>query len=168
MKVLVVVLVSVVFIAVPAAGQASVPEVLKVLPLDDADSLATTIVTDSEVTADGNGAIKITTHWPTTLNVAEVSDLDVEEARLIYTAKVRTENLEGTAYLEMWCHVDEGTYFSRGMNAPISGTADWETLSTPFVLKRGQKPERVTLNLVVDGKGTVWMDDIRLLKEPLK
>lgn len=168
MKPLLVVLISLVAMTFPARGQETASEVLDVLPLDDAGSLATTIVTDHDVTADGNGAIKITTHWPITLNVAEVADLDVEEARLIYTAQVRTEHLDGTAYLEMWCHFDEGSYFSRGMNATLSGTSDWQVLSTPFLLKRGQKPERITLNIVIDGTGTVWMDAIELLKEPLK
>ena len=40
-------------------------------------------------------------------------------------------------------------------------------MQTPFLLQPGQKPGKVTLNLVVNGKGTVWIDDVVLSKEPL-
>jgi hypothetical protein len=35
-------------------------------------------------------------------------------------------------------------------------------------LKKGQNPDNVKLNLVIDGKGIAWIDDIWLLKAPLK
>jgi len=35
-------------------------------------------------------------------------------------------------------------------------------------LKKGQKPELVKLNLVITGKGTVWIDDIKLIRGPLR
>jgi hypothetical protein len=41
-------------------------------------------------------------------------------------------------------------------------------IEAPFFLKAGQKPEKITLNLVINGTGTVWIDDIVLAKEPLK
>jgi hypothetical protein len=41
-------------------------------------------------------------------------------------------------------------------------------MQTPFFLKKGEKPERVKLNLVITGKGTAWIDGIRLIKGPLK
>jgi len=34
--------------------------------------------------------------------------------------------------------------------------------------KKGENPDNVTLNLVINGKGTVWIDDIHLIKAPLK
>jgi hypothetical protein len=39
---------------------------------------------------------------------------------------------------------------------------------TPFFLKKGENPENVKLNLVVDGVGTVWIDDIQLIRGPLR
>jgi hypothetical protein len=38
---------------------------------------------------------------------------------------------------------------------------------TPFFLKKGENPDNVKINLVVNGKGSVWIDDIRLVKAPL-
>ena len=93
--------------------------------------------------------------------------MDVENARLLYTAKVKS-NLEGLAFLEMWVHVGDGQYFSRGMKNPIRGKSDWMSLQTPFMFQKGQNPDLVILNLVVNGKGTVWVDDVILSKAPLK
>ena len=47
-------------------------------------------------------------------------------------------------------------------------TTDWSTQQTPFALKQGENPTHYKLNLVIEGKGTVWIDDISLLKTPLK
>ncbi len=95
-------------------------------------------------------------------------DLDVENAQLIYQARVRSEELEGTAFLEMWAHVGGGQFFSRGMNSLVTNTMDWKTLQTPFFLQPGQRAKKATLNIVINGKGTVWVDDVRLLKKPLE
>ena len=74
----------------------------------------------------------------------------------------------GTAYLEMWCvFPGSGEYFSRALQNPLSGTIDWTTMETPFFLQKGQKPELIKLNVVINGKGTVWVDDITLTKGPL-
>lgn len=37
----------------------------------------------------------------------------------------------------------------------------------PFFLQKGENPDNVKLNLVIEGKGTVWIDDIHLYKGPL-
>jgi hypothetical protein len=54
------------------------------------------------------------------------------------------------------------------MNDPVKGKSDWKTIQTPFMFQKGQKPDKVTLNIVINGKGTVWVDDIVLSKEALK
>lgn len=143
-------------------------EEISKLTLDNAQFLGTTVTTDTKIKFEGDGSIKISTLWPTTICLGEVSGLDVENARLVYQAKVKSKNLEGTAFLEMWCFVDGGQYFSRGMNSVVTDTMNWKTLETPFILQKGQKAEKATLNIMINGKGTVWIDDIHLLKKPLK
>ena len=98
--------------------------------------------------------------------LGEVDGLNVENATLMYTAKVKSE-LEGSAYLEMWAHVGGGQYFSRGMNDLVTGNSDWKSIQTPFMFQKGQKPDKVVLNLVINGTGSVWIDDIVLSKVPL-
>ncbi len=124
---------------------------------------------DRKVTSDGNGSLRVTANQPTTIRLYETGNIDVEDARLTYQAKVRTEDVEGEVYLEMWCQfAGKGEYFSRGMQSALSGTTEWSTQETPFFLKKGQNPDNVKLNLVIQGKGTAWIDDIRLLKGPLQ
>ena len=140
---------------------------LERLNLDDAASIGTTIQTDSKIKTEGTGSVRITTKYPTTVCLGEVTGLDVEKAKLLYTAKVKSE-LDGVAFLEMWVHVGGGQYFSRGMNDAITGKKDWKSIHTPFMFQKGQNPDKVTLNLVINGKGTVWIDDLVLSKVPLK
>jgi hypothetical protein len=142
-------------------------EDLKKLSLDDPSSAFPKIEADTKVKAEGASSLKITTQWPTTVSLAEVAGPDIENAILGYSAKVKSE-LDGTAFLEMWVHLGGGQFFSKGMNDVVSQKTDWKTIKTPFTFQKGQKPEKVTLNLVINGKGTVWIDDIVLSKEPLK
>jgi hypothetical protein len=123
---------------------------------------------DAAISSDGNGAVKIVSSKPQKARLFETGDIDVENTRLIYSAKIRTENVDGRVYLEMLCHFDgKGEFFSRALNDPISGTTEWISQETPFFLQKGENPDNVKLNVVIEGTGTVWIDDIRLKKAPL-
>jgi hypothetical protein len=144
---------------------------LKHYPLDNLDGIITRsdVQIDKKISSDGNGSLRITVTKPTVIRLFEVRDLNVENARLIYQARVRTENVKGQVYLEMWCHFPgKGEFFSRGLQSPLTGTTDWTTEETPFFLNKGENPDYVKLNLVINGKGTAWIDDVKLLKGPLK
>ena len=123
---------------------------------------------DSADSGDGLGSIKIKTAEPTVVRLFETGDIDIENARLIYQAKVKTEGIEGKVFLEMWVHISsKGEFFSRGLQNQLTGTMNWTTVETPFFLKKGENPDNVKLNLVIEGKGTAWIDDVRLLRAPL-
>ena len=144
---------------------------LKHFPVDNLDGVISKseVELDKEISSDGKGSLKIVALEPTVINLYEVRDIDIENARLMYQARVRTEDIDGKVYLEMWCHFPgRGEYFSRGLQSPLTGTKDWITVETPFFMRKGEKPDYVKLNLVINGKGTAWIDDIRLIKGPLK
>jgi hypothetical protein len=123
---------------------------------------------DKDISSDGNGSLRITSIKPTVIRLFETGAIDIENARLTYQARLRTAHVEGQVYLEMWCHFPgKGEYFSRGLKTPLTGTTEWTTEETPFFLKKGENPDNVKLNLVINGKGTAWIDDVRLLKAPL-
>jgi len=146
-------------------------EQIKAFPLDNLEGLISQsgVEIDKQISRDGKGSLKINVLEPKVVPLFEAGDIDVENAILVYQARVRTENIEGQVYLEMWCHFPEkGDFFSRGLNNPLAGTTDWTLLETPFFLKKGENPDRVRLNLVIDGKGTAWIDEIQLLKRPLR
>jgi hypothetical protein len=80
----------------------------------------------------------------------------------IVRGRVQYRDVEGTAYLEMWTVMPDGSrYFSRtveeyGPAKKIQGTSDWREFELPFNLME-HKPESVTLeiNVVIPGKGTI-------------
>ena len=147
-----------------------VSEIMK-FPVDDLEGVITRsgIEIDRTISSDNKASLRITATGPRTVRLYEIENLDVEKARLIYKARLRTQDLKGKAYLEMWCHFPgKGEFFSRALDQPYSGTTNWSTTETAFFLRKGQNPDRVRLNVVVEGSGTVWIDDIRLLKAPLR
>jgi hypothetical protein len=145
-------------------------EIIKSYPLDNLDGVIAQsgVFLDSAVSADGKGSIRIESGGEMTVPLFEVNDLQIDNARLLYQAKVRVENVIGQVYLEMLCHFPGGgEYFSRGQMTLLSGTTDWTSQETPFLLRKGEMPDLVKLNLVVNGQGTAWIDDIKLVKATL-
>jgi hypothetical protein len=143
-------------------------EELVALPMDDAGHLGTVISSDPSSKTTGEASISISTAWPTLVNLAELPVSGIEATTLVYEADLRSDSLEGSAYLEMWCLFPDGAqYFSRGLDSVVGGTTDWRTLRTSFFLEEGQRPEKLTLNVVINGRGTVWIDNLRVRKEPL-
>ena len=68
----------------------------------------------------------------------------------------------------MWVEVPGlGQFFSRGLEQTLSGTSEWATLEAPFFLQEGQTADLAKLNLVIDGSGTAWIDEIELIQGPL-
>jgi hypothetical protein len=143
---------------------------LKRFPLDSLEGVRATsgFSFDPKISADGKGSLRVDAKEPITVPLFEVTDVGVENATLIYQASLQSENLDGKAYLEMWVRIPgKGEFFSRGLDRPITGTMSWMTVATPFFLQAGQKPDLIRLNLVVQGKGRVWIDDVHLMREPL-
>jgi hypothetical protein len=140
-------------------------------PIDSLDGIITQsgAELDKDSSSDGKGSLRINVTGPTTVRLFEVTDINVEDARLTYQAKVRTKDVQGQVYLEMWCSFSgKGEFFSRNIQSAVSGSTNWMTMETPFFLRKGERPDIVKLNLVINGRGTVWIDDVLLLKGPLQ
>jgi len=138
---------------------------LRHFPIDGTEQTLTQagLQIDKDISSDGNGSIRIEATEPTTIQLFETGDIDIEKAVLVYQAHLRTADVFGFVYLEMWCSFGgKGEFFSKGLANPLTGTTSWTTQEITFRLKRGENPENVKLNLVIEGKGTVWIDDIRL------
>ena len=103
-----------------------------------------------------------------TIRLFEVQEPQAEQCLITYRAKLKTESLAGRAFLEMWCRLPgRGEFFSKGLNQVAQGTTDWASYEIPFYLKKGQRPDLIKLNLVVEGRGKVWLRDVELLKTPM-
>ena len=87
------------------------------------------------------------------------------------TGKVSYEGVEGKGYLEMWSFFpDGGSYFSRtlaesGPTGRLEGSSDWRLFSLPFFIsEKPQRPERLVVNVVLPGRGTVYLGALRLVQ----
>jgi hypothetical protein len=139
-------------------------------PIDDMENLIFQPGMDLDRTQsfDGLGSLRIFTVDSATFRLYEIDSINVENTHLTYHAKIKTKDLKGRVYLEMWCRIPgKGEFFSRNLQMPVTGTVDWVTEETFFFLKPKENPDNIKLNLVVAGSGTVWIDDIRLLSTPL-
>lgn len=137
---------------------ASKAENLVLLPLDAVEQVGLSVTADTE-----ENAIKITTKWPTNINITQIQpSKDLGNKTIWFTAEVKCSGLAGSAYLEMWAHLGDSQYFSRGLQSTISGDTDWQTIKTPFMFKKGEGPDQLTLNLVIEGSGTVWIRNAEL------
>ena len=158
------------FMACGGGGDNSNGDVIKKLPVDSSSEVIArkNVSTDNNISRDGNGSIRIDVIGTQTLPLFRLGNIDLEEAFLVYQAALRTEDLEGETFLEMNCFFQaKGEFFSRNHDSALSGTNDWTVRSTPFKLGAGQNPDVVELNIYVSGRGTVWIDEIKLLKRPL-
>ena len=85
------------------------------------------------------------------------------------TGTVRYESVEGEGYLEMWSTLPGGgEYFSRtlapgGPLAALTGSSGWRAFALPFQAEtEAQRPDRLTLGVVLPGRGTVEIGPIEL------
>ncbi len=129
-------------------------------------------ITTGLITKDGisvnNDAWKIESKAKRTVRLFEVPDPGVKDCMVIYRAKMKTEDLEGQAYFEMWCRMPGGgEFFSKGLQNPVSGTTGWATYEIPYFLKEEERLDLIKLNVVIEGKGTLWIKDVELLRGQL-
>ena len=94
----------------------------------------------------------------------------VKGPRYALTGQVRYEGVEGDGYLELWNHFpDGGAYFSRtladaGPMMKLHGSSAWRTFTLPFDATGAPPPTRLVFNVVLPGRGTVFLGPVRLVE----
>lgn len=153
-----------------AASAAAGPVELAHFPLDAGAVPAGSDATfDAQVSQDGGGSLRVETQRGGRLRLYELDDLGPVQGRLVYTGFLRSQDLRGMAFLEMWCRPAEGNpAFVRGLPRSVAGTSDWTPqeigFSKPDLCRN---PVSIELNVVIQGSGTVWIDDLRLWSVPV-
>lgn len=156
--------------AVGCTRGAAERDVLVQYPIDGPTAIVapTGVTFDPDDSADGNGSLQIVALATGTFPLIEVPTLQIEHADLIYQAALRTESLEGRAYLKMVCQLSNGEQgTANGMDAALSETTEWRTVETHLEIGFAMTPRSCLLGVVVEGRGTVWLDDVALLRGPL-
>ncbi len=136
----------------------------------DADGIDTVESFDTSqptITLDGihveEDSWKITADSPRSVRLFEIPQPGLGTGPFFYRAKLRSEQVQGRAYLEMWVRLPgKGEFFSKGLDVTVSGTTDWAEYEIPFLLRDNDRPDLVKLNLTIEGSGTVWIKDIQL------
>jgi hypothetical protein len=108
---------------------------------------------------------------PLRVNILSLEKPGVTLANYALRGQVRTEGVEGQGFLEMWSHFPgDGQFFSRtlGSEGPmrhLEGSCDWRPFLLPFQNKPdGPPPERLVVNVVLPGKGKVWIGPLTLVQ----
>ncbi len=104
-----------------------------------------------------------------TVRLFELEDPDLEQCLVTYRASLRSEDLSGRAFLEMWCRFPgRGEFFSKGFQQSLTGTRDWASYEIPFWLKRGQRPDLIKLCVTLEGSGQLWLRDVQVTRTPFQ
>jgi|GEM_PF-3450940 len=122
---------------------------------------------EKPITQDGivseDGGWKISAAAARTVRLFEVPQPNFDAGPFFFRAKLKTENVNGRAYLEMWNRAPgKGEFFSKGFHNAVTGTTGWAEYEIPFFLKKGEQVDLVKLNVTIEGTGTVWIKDIEL------
>ncbi len=142
-------------------------------PAGPTETLRTFTASDRPITESGistdEGGWRIDAREPGSVRLFELDEPGVERCLLTYRAELKAVDVEGGAYLELWCRFPgRGEFFSKGVHQKAKGTTGWSSYEVPFNLKAGERPDLVRLNVAFDGPGTLWVRNIELLRTPLR
>jgi hypothetical protein len=128
-------------------------------------------VFDPDVSQDGGGSLRVVTgEQGGRLRLYRLDDVGPVRGSLHYTGFLKSQDLRGSAFLELWCHPTEGNpAFVRSVPSRVEGTSDWKPQELAFSRPETcQDPDSVELNVVIQGAGTVWIDNLRLWDVPVE
>jgi len=124
---------------------------------------------------DGATALRLqaTAPGPTSFHLVTIDHPAVAGPAYVVAGQIRYQDVEGQGYLELWTVFPDGQrFFSRtlgtqGPLAALHGESNWRRFELPFDLSgASQVPSRLEINLVLPGRGAVWLGPIHLQQTP--
>lgn len=118
----------------------------------------------------GSVTVESRAKTPVVVHLGEWQHPDIRTGKHAVWGNVRYRDVVGESYLETWSvYGKEERYFSRtlargGPLKALKGTAGRRPFVLPFRGVPGRAPERVEFNLVLQGSGTVELQDVRLME----
>lgn len=135
------------------------------VPLDSLKGISPLIELDPMEKVEGTNSIKISAEAPCRVTIGKFAGQGIDNFNLKTRVKLKTLLKEGNVILETLVKVDGRVYFSRAMDQKLSGDNDWQEIFTNFYFKAGESPDEISVNLILDGRGKVWVDDLKVLRE---
>jgi hypothetical protein len=119
----------------------------------------------------GSAALRVTSaaKTGTTIPVAVIRDPEIHGRSYSVVGRVRYRGVERFGYLELWSVIPgRGRYFTRtlaprGPLGVMTGDSGWRRFELPFSLGDAPPPSRLELNVVLPGRGTVWLGPLDLV-----
>lgn len=102
--------------------------------------------------------------------VLAVDDPQVSENRYALKGRVKHQGVAGKGYLEMLNYFSGSPYFTKtlGSSGPmkcLTGDSDWRDVVLPFSTgEKAQSPDKIVLNVVLPGNGTVYLSNLKLFQ----
>lgn len=132
-----------------------------VAELPDAASIAKLNI---ERSSDGYGSIEITAAQPRFLRLAEIRDIPMGGSTIVAQAQIWTEGFgNGSVYLKL-SPVLPGRQLTDKAGHPgiIGGRARWNRTRVDQHYTKELAPSRVVVSIGLNGRGTAWVDDLRI------
>lgn len=132
---------------------------------------ATATGKDGLIAEETAGTLRVTTGQPAIVQLAAANAVTTkpQNAPLRYTAELNAQELAGEAHLEI--HVllsggKTGYVFGRDtQDTAVTAAEGWKIVTGSFNLKPEDVPDQIKISLVVDGKGSVLVRNLRLVRE---
>ncbi len=108
---------------------------------------------------------------PLTATILTIANPEIHESNYALIGSIRYSDVAGKGYLELWNHFSSGEkFFARtlgtfGLMDSLEGTSDWREFALPFMNKDdAAAPEKLVLNVVLPGRGTVELSSLKLIQ----
>ena len=123
------------------------------------------IVTGKYVDYDNNGIVSIKPGAPKRLKIYETKSILLNNGNmLLYQLDIKTEGLNGKVYPQISGVINGITKVSDSYSENITGTSDWKTITAPLLVLNSKSVNNLILNLIIEGKGNIWVKNIKILR----
>lgn len=149
--------------------KAEPPKQIDFFSCDDTERIVSSdlVTIDAGSASEGAGCLKMVVEQPTTVPLVEVK-FPGEGAKYTIQFKMRVKDFLGDAYGQMNVnYASGGKQEVKNYQNAIGATSDWIPMELSWVVQKGQKVDSLTLYAVLGGSGTVWVDEIRVIRAPL-
>jgi len=117
--------------------------------------------------AEGAACFKFVVEQPSTVPLFEVK-FPGDAAKFTIRFKMRVKDFLGDAYgLMAVNYASGGKQEIKNYDKALGATSDWVPMELSWTVQKGQKVDSLVLSAALSGTGTVWIDDVHVIRAPL-